>query len=198
MKSPYCFVTTPLNDIRYSVIDPLDKNGFIKSASQEDHRQTNRFAIVKSIPLNYTGPIKEGNTIVVHHNVFRKYYDIKGKEQSGPCYFKDNLYIVEVDQVYLYKEDNSWEAPDPYCFLKPLSKIQQDLLSLETEEKEIGELIFINNELKRLGLKKGDIVSFLPDSEYEFIIDGEKLYRMRTRNITINLTQWKCMNLNKK
>jgi len=38
-----------------------------------------------------------------------------------------------------------------------------------------------------LGLKEGDEISFKPDSDYEFTVDGEKLYRMFTDNITLSL-----------
>ncbi len=44
---------------------------------------------------------------------------------------------------------------------------------------------YINQELIDLGVKEGDEVSFTPDSEYEFYVDGEKLYRMFTNNITM-------------
>ncbi len=37
----------------------------------------------------------------------------------------------------------------------------------------------------RKRLSKGDKVSFQPDSEYEYNVDGEKLYRMFTKNITL-------------
>ena len=47
---------------------------------------------------------------------------------------------------------------------------------------------YINKELESLGIQAGDLVSFTPDSEYEFDIDGEKLYRMFTKNIAI---KWK-------
>lgn len=39
-----------------------------------------------------------------------------------------------------------------------------------------------------MGLQVGDRISFSPDSEYEFRINDEKLYRMFTENITIH---WK-------
>ena len=40
-------------------------------------------------------------------------------------------------------------------------------------------------ELKKLGVKVGDEVSFTPESEYEFYVEDEKLYRMFTNNITM-------------
>ena len=34
-------------------------------------------------------------------------------------------------------------------------------------------------------INNGDLVGFIPDIEYEFIIDGERLYRILTQFITI-------------
>ena len=34
--------------------------------------------------------------------------------------------------------------------------------------------------------KKGDLVGFKPSSEYEFVVDGERLYRVLTPAITVN------------
>ena len=35
------------------------------------------------------------------------------------------------------------------------------------------------------GFNKGDLVGFTPNSEYEFVIDGQKLYRVLSKFITI-------------
>lgn len=55
----------------------------------------------------------------------------------------------------------------------------------------MGVIVYINQELIDLGLKIGDEISFEPDSEYPFTIEGEKLYRMFTNNITIKWNQKK-------
>ena len=34
-------------------------------------------------------------------------------------------------------------------------------------------------------IKNGDLVGFTPDSEYEFIVNNERLYRVLTKEITI-------------
>ena len=44
---------------------------------------------------------------------------------------------------------------------------------------------YSNESLTKLGVNKGDMVCFEPHSEYEFTVDGEKMYRMYTRNITM-------------
>jgi hypothetical protein len=44
-----------------------------------------------------------------------------------------------------------------------------------------------NEYLTSKGISSGDRVCFKPESEYEFNIDGEKLYRMFDHQITIQL-----------
>ena len=50
-----------------------------------------------------------------------------------------------------------------------------------------GTLIYPNKELIDKGLKVGDKVAFLPESEYEFDIDGVTMYRMYSKNICLEL-----------
>ena len=49
----------------------------------------------------------------------------------------------------------------------------------------MGEIKYINDELSGSGLKEGDIIGFTPESEYQFKINGETLYRMMTQNICV-------------
>ena len=44
-----------------------------------------------------------------------------------------------------------------------------------------------NKYLSSQGVASGDKISFKPDSEYEFMVDNEKLYRMYDHQITIKL-----------
>ena len=44
-----------------------------------------------------------------------------------------------------------------------------------------------NEYLISKGVNAGDMVCFAPDTEYEFEVDGEKLYRMYDNQITIKL-----------
>ena len=53
-------------------------------------------------------------------------------------------------------------------------------------EKEIpyrGIIKYVDKQLK--DIQKEDLVGFTPSSEYEFIIDGERLYRVLTNSISI-------------
>ena len=57
----------------------------------------------------------------------------------------------------------------------------------ETEEPLMGLVKYSNEYLISKGVIKGTVVYFQPDSEYEYTIDGEKLYRMFDKNITMVL-----------
>ena len=53
-------------------------------------------------------------------------------------------------------------------------------------EKEIplrGIIKYVDKNLK--DIYKEDLVGFTPSSEYEFIIDGERMYRVPTNSISI-------------
>jgi len=187
MKSPYSFIVKAYNNRRYDNIKSYGDIDFITSTSEEDHKSSNRFATVIETPINYTGPVKIGDTLLVHHNVFKFYNDMYGRRKSGKSYFKEDLFFVDVDQFYLYKNNNQWIGYDKYCFIKPIKSIKSYLNKNSKNEPLRGVIKFINQQLLDKGLKTGDEVIFEPDSEYEFTIDNEKLYRMYTKNITVVL-----------
>jgi hypothetical protein len=51
----------------------------------------------------------------------------------------------------------------------------------------MGKIRYINKKLLSKGLKEGDLVTFRPETEYEFNVDGEKLYRMFDHHVTMVL-----------
>ena len=187
MKSPFYFIVKPLNDKRYDNVKKVGNVNLITSTSKEDHKSSNRFAEVVSVPNGYKGNIKVGDTLLVHHNVFKFYNDMKGTERSGRSFLKDNLFFVDPDQYYMYKNASGWHTVSKYCFIKPSEKKDSYIFKPGGEEPLTGIIKYINKDLKSLGLSVGDEVVFNPGSEYEFIIEGERLYRMFTNNIAIKL-----------
>ena len=187
MKSPFYFIVKPKDNRRYDNTKKIGNIDFITSTSKEDHIASNRYAIVIETPINYTGPIEIGDTLLVHHNVFKYYNDMKGKERSGKSFFKDDLFFVDNDQFFLYNHNGIWNSHSKYCMIKPIPKKNYYLKSHEEEEPLIGLVKYTNEYLISKGINKGDKVSFKPESEYEFIVDGEKLYRMFDHQITLSL-----------
>ena len=187
MQSPHSFIVEPLKGKRYDNTKKLGEVDFIVSTSQEDHKFSNRFAKVNSLPLNYCGPIKINDLLLVHHNVFKIYYDMKGYEKSGKSYFKDNLFLIDNDQFFLYKSGDEWFAHDKYCFVEPVKSKDYYLDKVVKYEPLVGKIKYPNQELINYGVKVGDEVAFQPDSEYEFTVDGVLLYRIMSKFITVKL-----------
>lgn len=185
MKSPNLFIVRPLNGRRYDNIKDIGGIDFITSVSEEDHESSNRYAEVIETPVNYSGEISTGDILLVHHNVFKFYYDMKGRQKSGASYFKDDLFFVDDEQFFMYKHNDKWKAHSKYCFIKPVDVKSSTIKKNCKEEPLMGIIKYINNDLLSLGLNVGDEIAFEPDSEYPFTIEGEKLYRMFTNNITI-------------
>lgn len=179
------------------LIEPKDgkifdniREGIIVNSSEDERLFANREAIVAKVPHGYKGDIEEGDTLIVHHNMFVPHYNMQGKYVKSSKHFKDNLYRVDPDGFFMYKKKNGtdWIAHDRYCFVKPIPLLDDGFLKkLGTEEPLMGEMIYPNEYLTRVGIKKGDIIIFTPDSEYEFQIDGVKMYRVYDHQVTIQL-----------
>ena len=177
MKSVYNFVVTPKGE-RYNNKKKVGDSELILNTEIYNHQYVNRIAIVKSIPLIGDTDIQPGDEVIVHHNVFRRWHNIKGIEKNSRSFFNENTYLINQDQIFLYKRNKEWNAPKGYCFVKPLKAIDQ--FNIESEKPLQGIVKYSDGTVK-----EGDLVGFRPSSEYEFIIDGERLYRVLSNFITI-------------
>ena len=61
--------------------------------------------------------------------------------------------------------------------------IQSNNILLEKEVPLRGIAKYVDKELK--DINKNDLVGFTPSSEFEFVVDGERLYRVLTNSISI-------------
>ena len=177
MKSVYNFVVTPKGE-RYNNSKKIDGGELILNTEIFNHQYVNREAIVVSVPMVGHTDILPGDTVVVHHNVFRRWHNMRGIEKNSKSYFNESTYMISSDQIFLYKRDNKWIAPQGYCFVKPLKAINP--LNINLEKPLQGVVKYSDNTVE-----VGDLVGFKPNSEYEFIIDGERLYRVLSNLITI-------------
>jgi hypothetical protein len=187
MRSPFNFIVKPESGTRYNNTKEIGGIDLIVNTSEEDHKFSNRHAIVVEVPNKYDGPIRPGDTLLVHHNVFKFYNDMKGRQKSGRSFFRDDVFLIDPDQFFLYKQDGKWHTYDRYCFVKPIPATESYIKKPFTNEPLMGEMRFPNAYLVSQGIRPGDKVCFKPDSEYEFEVDGEKLYRMYDHQITIVL-----------
>jgi len=177
MRSVYNFVVKPKGE-RYNNTKKLEGGELILNTDIYQHKYVNREAIVISTPIIGDTDIKPGDTVVVHHNVFRRWNDVKGIERNSKAYFDEDTYIVNHDQIFLYKRDNKWITPKGYCFVIPLKAT--DKFNTESEKPLQGIVKYSDGTVK-----VNELVGFRPSSEYEFIVDGERLFRVLSNFITI-------------
>ena len=177
MKAPFDFVIKPKGS-RYNNTTKVGSSELILNTEVYNHQFVNRQAIVKSVPTAFETEIKPGDTIITHHNVFRRWHDIKGKEKNSRSYFDEDTYLIKEDQIFLYKRNGEWKIPEGYCFVQPIK--DRTCLGIDKEESCIGIVKYTDGSYK-----EGDLVGFTPFSTYEFIIDDKRLYRVMTQFITI-------------
>jgi hypothetical protein len=177
MKSVYNFVVTPKGQ-RYNNKKKVGDSELILNTEIFNHQYVNREAIVISTPIVGGTDIKPGDTVIVHHNVFRRWHNVKGVEKNSRSYFNEKTYLVNNDQIFLYKRNNKWNCLKGYCFVKPLKATNK--LNVELEKPLQGVVEYSDGTVN-----VGDLVGFTPGSEYEFIIDSKKLYRVLSNLITI-------------
>jgi len=177
MKSVYNFVVKPKGE-RYNNTKKFHGGELILNTDIFQHQYVNREAIVISTPIIGDTDIKPGDTVIVHHNVFRRWNDVKGVERNSKAYFNEDTYFINHEQIFLYKQEDKWIAPKGYCFVMPLKATDQ--FNTESEKPLQGIVKYSDGTVN-----VNELVGFRPNSEYEFIVDGERLFRVLSNFITI-------------
>ena len=177
MKSVYNFVVTPIGK-RYNNTKKVGDSELILNTEIFNHQYVNRKASVISTPIIGETDIQAGDDVIVHHNVFRRWHDVKGIEKNSKSYFNESTYFISQDQIFLYKRYWEWKTPKGYCWVKPLKATDQFNIK---QEKPLQGIVKYSDGTVNVN----DIVGFTPNSEYEFVINGERLYRVFSKFITI-------------
>ena len=180
MQSLFNFIVKPKNE-RYDNKKYIDGQELLLNTEISDHQYVSRVGIVTATPKSEKTEIQVNDEVILHHNVFRRWYDVRGKEKNSRSYYKEDEYFVTSDQIFLYKRNGKWQAPKGFCFVKPI--LSNNILLNEKEVPLRGIIKYVDKKLN--DIEKEDLVGFTPSSEYEFIVDGERLYRVPTNSISI-------------
>ena len=177
MKSPYCFVISPKGK-RYNNTSSVEDKELILNTEVYNHEYVNRKASVISTPIVGSTNISPQDEVIVHHNIFRRWHNIRGEEKNSKSFFDENTYIVGEDQIFLYRKINKpWQSMPGFCWVSP---VENKDITINKEQKLKGIIKYTDGSFNI-----GDLVGFMPSSEYEFVVDGERLYRVYSKFITI-------------
>jgi len=182
MKSVFSFIVKPVGE-RYNNKIKIDGKDLVINTKIESFKSVNNIAEVVEVPLAYKTDIQVGDIVLIHHNVFRRFYDIRGEQKNSRAYFMDDKYFCDLDQIYLYNHNGKWKTFGDRCFVKPLKN--KDDLKNDKEQKLIGILKYGNSSLEALEIHEGDLVGYTPYGEFDFVIEGQRLYCMKSNDIVI-------------
>ena len=142
MRSLYNYIIYSEN--RYNNSTRVEDKELILNTeiSERDFMYTNRIGTVISVPMLTKSELKKDDQVLLHHNVFRRWIEIYGKEKDSSSFITESQYSVSPDQIYAYKRSGDWKCLNNYCFVKP---IKDDLKWSVLKEKELfGELVYSN------------------------------------------------------
>ena len=89
MKSVYNFVVAPVGE-RYNNIKEVEGGDLILNTEIYNHQFVNRVAKIISTPIIGDTDIKPGDEVITHHNVFRRWHNVKGVEKNSASYFNES------------------------------------------------------------------------------------------------------------
>ena len=173
MKPYKEFIISPIGE-RYNNSKKIGDKELVLNTEIFNHQYVNRLAKVIATPLLFQSPIKVGDEVIVHHNVFRRWHDVKGRERNSRSYWKEDKYLITEDQIFLYNN----KAMPGYSFIKPIKSTSK--FNMDNEKPLIGVVKYSDGSFN-----KEELVGFIPGSEYEFVINEERLYRVMNKFITI-------------
>ena len=178
MQALFDYIIKPVGG-RYNNSVDVDGKELLVNTEIFNHQYVNREAEIIAVPKGIKSQLQVGDIVIVHHNVFRRWHNIRGEEKNSRSYFEEDKYFVREDQIFAYKRSNAkWKGLKGYCFIKPLKST--GMFDESKERSLIGVVKYTDGSVD-----VGDLVGFTPWSEYEFVIDGQRLYRVLSKEITI-------------
>ena len=169
MKAYKDFIVSPIGE-RYNNSKKVGEKELVLNTEIFNHQYVNRLARVIATPLLFQSPINVGDEVIVHHNVFRRWHDVKGREKNSRSYLKEDEYLITEDQIFLYND----KAMPGYSFIKPLKKI--DKFNIKNERPLVGSIVYSDGSFD-----KDQLVGFRPGIECEDFVNGERLYHKTSR-----------------
>jgi hypothetical protein len=165
------------------------KNGvsLILDTKFEPHKHRAFWGEVVELPAKGGGSVSIGDKLYFHHSIiFNENYQIA-----------DDLFLVAFDEnggynslCYAYEHDGTIHTLGDFIFLTPPPKEEVKsesglFLGFEKKVEDRGYIKYMNELGDELGVCIGDLVGFSPNSDCDFLINDEKLWRMRLQDLTV-------------
>ena len=178
------FIVTPDGG---KVLNDTTESGIILHSMMgaEDGRFLNRLAHTEVEPLVNHTSATAGDTLLVSHNVFRKWQDYGGELEHSNM-IGDGQYFLDSNNIYAYKNDE-WYSTNKWIIVDPVDHEYKELKGVETLRPDKGVIAFKQDPKHDTGqVKQGDFVTFRAGKFVTTIIDGKTYYRIMGKHILLN------------
>lgn len=155
--------------------------------------------IVVALPEHYSGgaiPVEIGDKVYVTHNICHEDNTVN---INGELFYQADL----TTDVYCKIKGGKVIPICGWCFCAPITEAED---GMELERDEIGRLLqktksgiitkvnvehssknalikYVTEDLIEAGVNEGDKVVYRKDCDYEMIVEGQTLFRLRTKDI---------------
>jgi len=153
----------------------------------EPHKHRAFYGVVVELPAKDETPVEIGDKLYFHHSIiFNENYQIA-----------EDLFLVAYDKrggydtlCYAYEHDGVIHTLGDYVFLTPPEKKEEVsesglFLGFQKKVEDRGYVKYMNELGDELGIQVGDLVGFTPNSDCDFVINDERLWRMRLQDLTV-------------
>tara|TARA_R100001463_G_scaffold23312_1_gene56005 strand:+ start:917 stop:1489 length:573 start_codon:yes stop_codon:yes gene_type:complete len=181
----------PIGDFVYVELEKEEENTHVMSngtkiwldTSYDRYVNARQYGTVKMVSINIRKRVedgitlKEGDRVYFHHHVI--------DERMASQFGGENIYKVNYDQIYCYVRDGKITMTQDYVFVKP-TQTEDKIANIYIESKEStkkGEVAHTNQFSKDDGFAVGDEIVFIKNANYDMIIEGERLFRMKNNEI---------------
>ena len=181
----------PLGDFIYVELEREEENK-IKlgngqelwlDTSYERYHNARQYGIVKLACVNIKKRVDDGITIKKGDKVYFHHFCIDERMSDDFC--GENIYKVHHDQIYCIVRNGKIIMTQDYVFVEPVNtedKIKGFYMQSKESTKE-GIVANTNQFSKEDGFKVGDKIMFIKDANYDMVIEGKRLFRMKNSEI---------------
>ena len=125
--------------------------------------------------------LKAGDKVYTHHFLCDEdqALELEGKK----------FYQLAYQMCYCRIREGKMKMLGDWNFIEPIEDKKKTTESgiiynfTPDKEPQVGVAKHINEDMRELGVKEGDLVYFTINSDYEILVEGEKFWRMRNVDI---------------
>lgn len=175
----------------YNNKEVINGTKYTVNVSIDNVQSINRTAEIVVAPLG--SGLASGDEVLIHHNILRENIQVNDLKTKGNFHINGEFYRSPVSEILMKRVNGKWETLLDFVFLKPIKEQDVDLghgLILTPHSRKgfqdlRATLAITNKKLK--GVDIGDTVIFSRNSEHEFLIDGETMYKCEVQDILAKL-----------